>query len=93
MAQLVGRIERGLWQPNLQRLEAIQSVDDMAQQDYAEAWAWTHFLFESDSRQRQLMQQYLGQIHRGADPGPLSAQVRDGGPALIAHLLSLSRSG
>ena len=47
------------WQPDLKRLERLRSAVDMKQRDYAESWAWVHFLLETDPDSRQLLRDYL----------------------------------
>lgn len=67
--------ERG-WRPNLERLEALQSAAEMSQLDYAEAWAWVHFLIETDPPRRQLVTQYLQALRKEGKAEPLSAPLR-----------------
>ncbi len=42
MQLLIGKVLRDGWRPNLERLEQLDSAGAMTQDDYAEAWAWTH---------------------------------------------------
>jgi len=53
----------GLWEPNLSRLEALTSAVDMTQEDYAEAWAWVHFLLQS-SDMAPLLTDYLNTLRQ-----------------------------
>jgi hypothetical protein len=59
------------WSPDLSRLEGIQSAADMAQRDYAEAWAWMHFLLESSPQRRDLLRNHLARIRMTGTAPPL----------------------
>jgi len=83
----------GQWQPDLARLEGLTSAADMTQQDYAEAWAWVHFLLESGDDKSQLLTDYLANLQQGVSDRSLSARLakRLASPelALVEHLESL----
>jgi hypothetical protein len=72
--QLVAELGRG-WQPNLQRLEALRETGALTQTDYAESWAWVHFLLETTPERRQALQTYLRSLDGDAPVGPLSGQI------------------
>ncbi len=76
VAQLQARIRQNGWQPNLRRLEAFQSAADMTQLDYAESWAWVHFLLETTPERRTLLQNYLQTLRRDGTAPPLSVAIR-----------------
>ncbi|MGI9428128.1 MAG: hypothetical protein ACR2NM_05685, partial [Bythopirellula sp.] len=59
----------------LQRLEQLTSGADMTQQDYAESWAWVHFLLESDVDKTQLLTDYLADLQHG-EGAPLSTHLK-----------------
>lgn len=69
---LLDGLERQEWQPNMYRLEQIESAADMTQLDYAEAWAWMHWLLESTPEHRQLLQNHLARIRLAGSAAPLS---------------------
>lgn len=52
--------------PNLARLEQLALAADMTQLDYAESWAWIHFLLESDVDKTNLLIDYLADLQQGA---------------------------
>ena len=52
--QLVAELGRG-WKPDVQRLERLRETGEMTQIDYAESWAWVHFLLETTPQRRQLL--------------------------------------
>jgi len=80
------------FRPDLSRLEQLTSAADMTQRDYAESWAWVHFLLESDVDKSHLLTDYLADLQQGA-ASMLSTklQKRLAGPelALVEHLQTL----
>jgi hypothetical protein len=50
----------------------------MSRGDYAEAWAWVHFLLHSAAERRDLLRGYLSQLQRGQGAEPLSRPLRRG---------------
>lgn len=64
------------WQPNLRRLEELASAADMNQVDYAEAWAWGHFLLETTPERQQLLRSYLQSVRLAEAVEPLSSRLR-----------------
>jgi hypothetical protein len=81
------QLTTGTWRPELSRLEALQSAADMTQQDYAEAWAWVHYLLESEDDKAELLTSYLADLGSSAPAQSLSARV---GKRLAAPRLALS---
>jgi hypothetical protein len=71
---LVVELGRG-WQPDIERLEQLRETGEMTQTDYAESWAWVHFLLETTAQRRQLLQAYLQSLRASAPPAPLSARL------------------
>lgn len=78
------------WKPDLQRLEALTDVGAMSQDDYAEAWAWVHWLLESDQQSADLLRGYLAELRQRGIAAPLSLALRrefpQAGELLLAHL-------
>ncbi len=65
------------WRPDLRRLETLNNAADMTQLEYAESWAWMHFLLETSPEHQQLLQNYLQLLKRDAATAePLSNQLR-----------------
>jgi hypothetical protein len=89
---LRSRLSAG-WRPDLRRLEALSSVNEMTQLDYAEAWAWAHFLLETSPERCVLLRSFLQTLRRDAAAEPLSLQLRRQMPQpegpLLLHLQSL----
>ncbi len=81
------------WRPNMARLESLTAVGEMRQEDYAESWAWVHWLLHTEPERRVLLQQYLQSIRSQAVYLPLSAAVKSGTPdaehKLCDHLFAL----
>lgn len=65
----------GTWQPDLTRLEALTSAANMTQQDYAEAWAWVHYLLESEHGKADVLTGYLADLAAQPNVVPLSARL------------------
>ena len=73
----IARIEREHWQPDLRRLERFADNYNMTQDDYAEAWAWTHFLMESHPETLDALRAYLAELRRNDGAAtPLSVRLR-----------------
>jgi hypothetical protein len=80
------QVEAGTWQPDLARLETLSSAAEMTQQDYAEAWAWVHYLLESQDGKAELLTAYLTDLTSLSATEPLSARI---GKRLAAPQLAL----
>jgi len=88
---LLGPLAReGTWRPSLCRLEQLRPTADMSQDDYAEAWAWVHFLLHTRPEYRDLLRRYLFELRRDGQAEPISLRLRqkggDTGAALIEHI-------
>lgn len=81
------------WRPNLSRLETLTNVGELRQEDYAESWAWIHWMIESDPGLRALLQQHLASLRAQSIYVPLSAAIKsqrtDVEHQLCEHLLAL----
>jgi len=93
--QLAGRSD-GPWRSNLKRLEQLQSTTDMTQAEYAESWAWVHYLLESSPQNQQLLRDYLQQLIKSTPHAPLSDQLERADPRyserLAEHLAIVRQS-
>ena len=89
--------EQGGWQPDLARLEAIRTAADMSQRDYAEAWAWVHYLLRANGGQRDLLKEHLFGLRSTEPPRPLSAALaafdEDYRQRLVEHVAQLAPPG
>lgn len=82
------------WRPHLARLEQLTSAADMQQLDYAESWAWVHFLLHSTPQRRQLLHETLRDLHEHRTARLLSRALRERAPeperALVEHVRRLA---
>jgi hypothetical protein len=74
--ELFAGLQSGAWRPDLFRLEQWSSGHEMTQRDYAESWAWVHFLLETEPGRRDLLRGYLQTLRAQATAEPLSSQLR-----------------
>jgi hypothetical protein len=65
------------WRPDMTRLEELRSAAAMSQRDYAESWAWVHFLLRTTPARRELLQTYLADLRHGKRPGSFSARLAE----------------
>lgn len=84
------------WSPNLYRLELISDFRDLSQRDYAECWAWVHFLLNSTQESRGVLLAYLESLRAQKVPGRLlerlEAEVPSYAGDLTAHVHQLQFS-
>jgi hypothetical protein len=94
LVALAGRVQLGQWRADLERLETFQRPFDMTQLDYAEAWAWVHFLLESGPRCHALLRHYLVDLRRHGSAEPMSrrlhAALGEPEPRLIEHIRAVA---
>ena len=82
---LLGELGQATWQPDMARLEGLRSTAEMSQQDYAQSWAWAHFLLESTDERHELLVDYLHTLRaQGSAPPPRPR------PHFIFHCLSFT---
>ncbi len=90
LALLGPRLREGRWRPDLGHLEQLPSTTDMSLEEYAEAWAWVHFLLHSTPEHRELLRGYLRDLRREGHAEPISSRLRqrlnDPAPALMQHV-------
>jgi hypothetical protein len=81
------------WQPNIARLEQLTDAAQLQQIDYAEAWAWVHYLLQSSPESRGLFISYLADLRNYGRVEPLSARLAANHVELerpiVEHLASL----
>ncbi len=94
LAMLLEATRRRDWVPDMQRLERLTMSAAMSQQDYAEAWAWMHFLLDSTPQRAALLRAHLAQIRDTGTAPPLSQVLAAAEPQasqqLLEHLQKLS---
>ncbi len=72
---VLGQIERGTWNPDLGRLERLRPTDPMSHDEYAESWAWVHFLLHGDLGTDELLRDYLADLRHDTAAEPLSERL------------------
>jgi hypothetical protein len=72
---VAAKLKEGRWRPDLRRLEQFPADYNMTKDDYAEAWAWVHFLMESRGQTLSLLQTYLSDLRRNGAATPISARL------------------
>ena len=81
------------WQPRIARLEQLTHGNEMTQADYAEAWAWVHFLLESEHDLANVLLDYLAGLRHGEAGTLLSTKLNErlAAPelAMVEHLEGL----
>ncbi len=94
LVRLLVQLEQGRWRPDLQRLEQLDSAFAMTADDYAEAWAWVHFMLHGGPEHARLLHGYLGGLRRDGSAEPLSAQLGrllgQSDAALVEHVRYLA---
>lgn len=75
--QLIKAMQEGQWRPRLANLERLTAIHDMQQIDYAEAWAWAHYLLETTPDRRALLHEYLGDLEAGRRTPDLAVRIRE----------------
>jgi len=83
---LLSAAARGDWQPDLDRLESIDRVAALQLRDYAEAWAWVHWLLRSNRTRARLLRQYVVSPGEGQSRGNLSERLPETGAQRAAML-------
>jgi hypothetical protein len=64
------------WRPDLRRLEQLRSAGAMTQMDYAESWAWVHWLLETTPERQSFLRGYLNRMREVGEIEPLSIALR-----------------
>jgi hypothetical protein len=85
------------WKLDWNRLEKIPPDEEMSLDDYAEAWAWVHFMLEDRPEYREILCRYLADLRRDGKTEPLSARFAASVPnlesAMAAHLNGILTNG
>ena len=76
------------WRPDLDRLEGLQTVDQMQLPDYQQSWAWVHFLLNHNEDSRAVLTSYLHELRTNSEPGRLSTRLRTAIPVVDKRFLS-----
>lgn len=74
LEDLSGLMKNG-WRPNLQRLEHLDEVGEMQRLDYAESWAWVHWMLHNNPQTRSALIEYANNPSQAVGL-PLSRRLR-----------------
>lgn len=87
--------KRGRWTPDLRRLEELRAAETMVQRDYAECWAWMHFLLETTPPRADTLRNHLARLRMTGSANSLAESLLAQEPgiesALHEHLRQLGR--
>ena len=89
--RLASNLAQG-WKPDLDRLESLETVDDMQKADYQEAWAWVHFMLHHNEESRSVLVSYLHDLRTNPKPGSLATRLRTAIPSAEARFASHAAS-
>ncbi|MDZ7619858.1 MAG: DUF1570 domain-containing protein [Patescibacteria group bacterium] len=100
LGSLVARMEQGTWSPDLERLERLAPTADMTHDDYAESWAWAHWLLHGGFGGEELLRVFLADLRDDGLAEPISQRLKavapyaNGSPsaneALVRHVRQLA---
>lgn len=76
------------WGPNLFQLETIRDFRHLTQRDYAESWAWVHFLLNSQPEGKNVLLSYLAELRSSDMPSRLLPSMEKVLPNYYAGLQS-----
>lgn len=97
VSHLAKAFREGIWQPNLQRLEAFEESTNFGETQYAESWLWVHFLLSSTPEQAELLRAYMRELKTSPERHPslhsrLASQHSQLEVAIVEHLRELAVS-
>lgn len=91
---LLQQWQAGRWHPDLARLEQLSDLKQMTQLDYAESWAWVHWMLHSEANYRKALLKYLQKLQGPGAVGKLENELLRFNPrpdvALQTHLHRLA---
>jgi hypothetical protein len=71
----------------IESLEAQQELGDMGSVEYRFSWAWVHFMLHGPVAAHRALVEYLADIRRGDEAGPLSVRLRQAMPDFEERLV------
>lgn len=81
---------------DLDRLEQLTKVSQMAPGEYRESWGWVHWMLRGNPQARKELIGYLAELRTNPKPGPLMPRLARTTPnlnaALVRHLHEVDRS-
>lgn len=84
------------WNPSLYKLEVTTDFRNLTQRDYAEAWAWVHFLMHTKPQAREVLLTYISSLAKTSTPKRLQPDLEkvmpEYFPTARAHMEKLQGS-
>ena len=81
------------WNPNLYRLEMLTDFRDLTSRDYAESWAWVHFMLNDSEQSAKVLLDYLTVLRSTKTPKRLMPSLEGAVPSYFndmqAHVLKM----
>ena len=81
------------WNPNLYRLEMLTDFRDLTTRDYAESWAWVHFMLNDSEESAKVLLDYLTVLRSTKTPKRLMPVLEAAVPSYFngmqTHVLKL----
>ncbi|MEX0586507.1 MAG: hypothetical protein WD176_07685 [Pirellulales bacterium] len=94
LEQLALQLHAGAWRPDLARLERLETIAAMKQLEYAEGWAWAHWMLHTTPERRELLRSFLRRLRSRENPPSLLTELLEICPepnrALAEHVRSLA---
>lgn len=91
------KLAKGEWRPDLPRLEKLELMEEMGQVEYAEAWLWVHFLFETEPYRVEFAREIARELRLSGESPNLSEYfARTGGipnEEIVRHLQGIRLPG
>ncbi|MFO1023445.1 MAG: DUF1570 domain-containing protein [Planctomycetales bacterium] len=76
------------WQPDMERLESLEKVEQMQRGDYREAWGWVHFMLHHSDDTRQVLLSYVSDLKTSKNPEVLSKRLSRDTPEFKTRFLA-----
>ena len=74
------------WHPNLFQLELINDFQKLSRRDYAESWAWVHFMLNSTPQAKEVLTTYIAGLEKTAAPRRLMPSLETAVPDYYASV-------
>lgn len=76
------------WSPGLYRLENIIDFRELTQRDYAECWAWVHFMLNSSPEAKDVLLKYIQTLQTTKTPRHMMDSIEKAVPSYVQDLQS-----
>ena len=76
------------WNPNLYRLEMLTDFRDLTSRDYAESWAWVHYMLNSSDESSAILVKYVEELQNTRTPRRIMPSLEKEVPNYVSDLNS-----